>query len=157
MEKSSFAPPLFRRLAVFALLIVLLQAGLSLSVDYLQQPADSTSQHQQQQLKQQISMLSDAIVPMLTLDRWEDASPLLDLLSSRQAKTAAYLYRVQQNLPILVAHTQGLPGFDAASALNRPQPQSGFLVEVQQLEFGGTIVGSLMLVKQLESFDWQPM
>jgi signal transduction histidine kinase/CheY-like chemotaxis protein/HPt (histidine-containing phosphotransfer) domain-containing protein len=157
MEKSSFTPPLFRRLALFGLLIVLLQAGLNLTARYLQQPADNVNQQQQQQLKQQISILSGAITPMLSLDRWEDASPLLDLLNSQQADTAAYLYRLQQNSPILVAHTQGLPGFDPAVALNQSKQQIGFLVEIKQLEFGGGVVGNLMLVRQLESFDWQPL
>ena len=157
MEKSSFTPPLFRRLALFGLLIVLLQAGLSLAARYLQQPADNVNQQQLQQLKQQISILSSAITPMLSLDRWEDASPLLDLLNSQQANSAAYLYRFQQNSPILVAHTQGLPGFDPAVALNQSRQQAGFLVEIQKLEFGGSVVGNLMLVRQLEKFDWQPM
>jgi len=156
MEKSSFAPPLFRRLALFALLIVMLQAGFSLALRYLQQPADGTSQ-QQQQLKQQITILSSAIAPMLSLDRWEDVSPLLDLLNHQQKNSAAYLYRLQQDSPILTAHTQGLAGFDPAIALSQPQQQSGFMVEVQQLKIAGDIVGSLMLVRQLEKFDWQPL
>jgi signal transduction histidine kinase/CheY-like chemotaxis protein/HPt (histidine-containing phosphotransfer) domain-containing protein len=157
MEKSSFAPPLFRRLALFALLLVLLQTGVNLAVHYMQYQPDNTTQQQQQKLKQQISILSGAITPMLSLDRWEDASPLLDLLNAQQANSAAYLYRLQQNSPILVAHTQGLPGFDPAGALNQPQQQSGFLVEVKQLEFAGSIVGSLMLVRKLETFDFGPL
>lgn len=156
MEKSSFAPPLFRRLALFALLLVILQAGFSLMVHHLQQPAVNDDR-QQQQLKQQMIVLKDAVVPMITLDRWEDVSPLLDLINHQQANSAAYLYRFQQNSPILIAHTQGLPGFDPAIALNQPQQQSGFLVEIQQLEFAGNIVGSLMLVQQLAGFDWQPL
>jgi signal transduction histidine kinase/CheY-like chemotaxis protein/HPt (histidine-containing phosphotransfer) domain-containing protein len=156
MEKSSFAPPLFRRLALFVLLIVMLQAGISLALRYLQQPVDGTSQ-QQQQLKQQIAILSSAIAPMLSLDRWEDVSPLLDLLNHQQKNSAAYLYRLQQDSSILTAHTQGLAGFDPAIALSQPQQQSGFMVEVQQLKIAGDIVGSLMLVRQLEKFDWQPL
>ena len=157
MEKSSFAPSLFRRLALFTLIIVLMQAGFHLTMRYLEHPADSASDQQQQQLKQQISILSDAITPMLSLDRWEDASPLLDLIDTEQTNSAAYLYRLQDNAPILVAHTPGIPGFDAAIALTQPQQQSGFVVEVKQLEFTGKVVGSLMLVRQLETFDWTPM
>ncbi len=157
MEKSSFAPPLFRRLALLALLIVVLQAALSLVVSYIDQQPDSTGQYQQQQLKQQITVLSGAIAPMLSLDRWEDASPLLDLLNSQQANSAAYLYRLQQENPLLVAHTQGLPGFDPAIALSQPKQQAGFLVEVQPLQFEGTMVGSLMLVRQLETLNLQPL
>lgn len=156
MEKSSFAPSLFRRLALFALLIVLLQAGFHVTSRYLQHPADNSSE-QQQQLKQQISVLSGAITPMLSLDRWEDASPLLDLLNTEQTNSAAYLYRLQQNSPILVAHTQGIPGFDAAVALNQPEQQAGFVVEVQPLKYGGEIVGSLMLVRKLETINWMPL
>jgi len=157
MEKSSFAPALFRRLALFGLVIVLLQAGLNVAVRYLQQPEDRINQQQQQQLKQQVTILSGAITPMISLDRWEDASPLLDLLQSQQTNTAAYLYRVQQNAPILVAHTQGLPGFDPALALRQATSQTGFLVEINLLEDGGSVVGQLMLVRQLELFDWQPL
>jgi signal transduction histidine kinase/CheY-like chemotaxis protein/HPt (histidine-containing phosphotransfer) domain-containing protein len=156
MEKSSFAPPLFRRLALLALLIVLLQAGLSLTVSYFEQKPD-TSQLQQQQLKQQLSVLTGAITPMLSLDRWEDTSPLLDLLNSQQANSAAYLYRLQQDNPLLVAHTQGLPGFDPAVALTQPKQQTGFLVEVQPLQVDGSTVGSLMLVRQLETLNLQPL
>ncbi|OBP16082.1 hybrid sensor histidine kinase/response regulator [Rheinheimera sp. SA_1] len=156
MEKSSFAPPLFRRLALLALLIVLLQAGLSLTVSYFEQKPD-TGQLQQQQLKQQLSVLTGAIMPMLSLDRWEDTSPLLDLLNSQQANSAAYLYRLQQDNPLLVAHTQGLPGFDPAVALTQPKQQTGFLVEVQPLQVDGSTVGSLMLVRQLETLNLQPL
>lgn len=156
MEKSSFAPPLFRRLSLLALLIVLLQAGLSLTVSYFEQKPD-TGQLQQQQLKQQLSVLTGAITPMLSLDRWEDTSPLLDLLNSQQANSAAYLYRLQQDNPLLVAHTQGLPGFDPAVALTQPKQQTGFLVEVQPLQVDGSTVGSLMLVRQLETLNLQPL
>jgi len=156
MEKSSFAPPLFRRLALFALVIVMLQAGLSLTLSYVEQQPDVTIHTQQQQLKQQISVLSAAIIPMLSMDRWEDASPLLDLLQQR-ANSAAYLYRWQQDKSLLVAHTQGLPGFDPAIALTQPKQQAGFLVEVQPLQIDGSTVASLMLVRQLEKLNLQPL
>ncbi|MBU2178974.1 MAG: response regulator [Gammaproteobacteria bacterium] len=162
MEKSSFTPPLFRRLALLALLIVMVQTALSYTASVLDQQPDSKNQYQQQLLKQQLHILAGAITPMLSLDRWEDASPLLDLLSNSQSNSAAYLYRKQQDTSLLVAHTQGLPGFDPAVALSQPEKQVGFIVEIQPIKLDGSTLGSLMLVHQvatlkLGSLIWQTL
>lgn len=157
MEKSSFAPPLFRRLALLTLLIVMIQMAFSLTLRYVEQKPDSSHDYQQQLLRQQLSVLAGAINPMLSLDRWEDASPLLDLLTHQQANSAAYLYRQQKDNLMLVAHTQGIAGFDPQIGLSQPKQQTGFLVEIKPLEINDNTVGSLMLVRQIDTMEFWPL
>lgn len=152
MEKTSFISPLFPRLALLVVLLVSLQSGMKFGLDwqhYQAQPANHN-------LKQDAQLLAQAISPMVQLSRWDDASPLLELVNNPRQGRAAYLYKQQQPEPKLMVHTNGLAGFNPAIALTQPQIQAGFSVYLQAVMHEGQTLGQLMLVSQSAPFDYLP-
>lgn len=152
MEKSSFVSPLFRRLALLVLLLVSLQNGLHLYLGWQQHQAQPVSAD----LQQDGQLLAQAITPMLALDRWDDASPLLELVNNASDGRAAYLYKQQHPEPALMVHTNGLAGFNPALALTQPRSQHGFSLHLQPVQHNGKTLGQLMLVSKTAPFDYLP-
>ena len=152
MEKTSFVSPLFTRLALLVLALVCLQSGLKFGLDW----QDYQAQPANHNLKQDAQLLAQAISPMVQLARWDDASPLLELVNNPRQGRAAYLYKQQQPEPKLMVHTNGLAGFNPAIALTQPQMQAGFSVYLQAIMHEGKPLGQLMLVSQSAPFDYLP-
>lgn len=152
MEKSSFVSPLFLRLCLLVVLLVSLQSGYQLYQDWQQhqtQPAGSN-------LQQDAQLLAQAITPMLLLNRWDDAAPLLELMNNARESRAAYLYQQQTPEPKLMVHTNGLAGFNPALALSQPRLQTGFSVHLQAVQHNDKTIGQLMLVSQVAPFNYLP-
>ncbi|WP_333797436.1 ATP-binding protein [Rheinheimera sp.] len=152
MEKSSFVSPLFLRLSLLVVLLVSLQTSYGFYQDWQHHQTQPASTN----LQQDAQLLAQAITPMLQLNRWDDAAPLLELVNNAKDGRAAYLYKQQKPEPALMVHTNGLAGFNPALALTQPRLQAGFSVYLLPLQQQGKTVGQLMLVSKVAPFNYLP-
>lgn len=139
MESTSFSKPIFKRLALLALITVMVQAALFIS---LNKPEQGLSDKQLKRLNIDSQLLLASVKPLLQEQNITAIEQLLYQVRNSEPDRAIYLYRITSgNDTELIANTSNVQGFV-------PQPQ----VSEQSRQIDHYLVSN-----KLVSFDNQPV
>lgn len=124
MEKTSYTKPMFRRLALMAMIILLLQAAL---FTLFTLPEQNRDEQQLARLSAETTILANALRIPLRNDNIQAAEQLLLQARNADSNRAVYLYRQTNQQLELVANTVNVANFV-------PEPELANL-EIQQGDF----------------------
>ncbi|WP_290611288.1 hybrid sensor histidine kinase/response regulator [Arsukibacterium sp. UBA3155] len=126
MEKTSYTKPMFRRLALMALVILLLQAAL---YTLFTLPEQNQEEQQLARLTAETTILASALSTPLRNDNIQAAEQLLLQARNADSQRAIYLYRQSNQQLELIANTVNLANFVPQPELaNREVRQGSFLI-----------------------------
>ncbi|KKO47335.1 histidine kinase [Arsukibacterium ikkense] len=126
MEKTSYTKPMFRRLTLLAVIILLLQAALFTLFTLPEQNKDA---NQLARLTAETTILASALSAPLRSDNLNTAEQLLLQARNADSNRALYLYRQTNQQLELVANTVNLANFvPQPELLNQERRLGNFLV-----------------------------
>ncbi|WP_254795400.1 hybrid sensor histidine kinase/response regulator [Arsukibacterium indicum] len=130
MEKTSYTKPMFRRLALMALLVLLLQAALFI---LLTLPEQNREEHQLARLAAETTVLASALSIPLRNDNTQAAEQLLLQARNADSNRAIYLYRQTNQQLELIANTVNLANFVPQPELANKEIQQGDYLIVSRI------------------------
>ncbi|WP_027669801.1 hybrid sensor histidine kinase/response regulator [Rheinheimera baltica] len=123
MKNTSFSKPLFKRLALMSLLMLLVQAAL---FTLLNKPDPNLTQSKLERLGADANLVARAITPLMLVGDISGTEQVLMQARHGDTSRALYLYRQTDNNDAeLIANTNNVVGYV-------PQPQWQMLAEQQQ-------------------------
>ncbi|KKO48730.1 histidine kinase [Arsukibacterium sp. MJ3] len=126
MEKNAYTKPLFRRLGLMALLLLLLQAAL---FTLFTLPEQNQEENQLARLSAETTILASALGAVLQNNNITDAEQLLLQARNADSNRALYLYRQANQQMELVANTVNLADFvPQPELINQDRRQGNMLV-----------------------------
>lgn len=126
MDKTSYTKPIFRRLALMAVLILLLQAAL---FTLFTLPEQNKDENQIARLAAETTVLASALSTPLRNNNTQAAEQLLLQARNADSNRALYLYRQTNQQLELIANTVNLANFVPQPELaNRELRQGNFLI-----------------------------
>ncbi|GAB2934834.1 hybrid sensor histidine kinase/response regulator [Rheinheimera gaetbuli] len=173
MENTSFSKPIFKRLALLSLLILLVQASLFM---LLQQPDPAFAEKKLDRLDADSKLLTRVVQPLVAANDFAAAEQMLAQARNGDISRAMYLYRqADRQSAELVANTQSVQGYVpqptwqdqskldggflvVQQIINLPAERKALLIQVQQLEikamwpYGAVFAISLLLGLLLSGF-----
>lgn len=149
MENTSFSKPIFKRLALLSILILLVQAALFV---LLQQPDPAFAEKKLDRLVADSKLLGRVVQPLIAQNDFAAAEQMLAQARNGDTSRAIYLYRQadRQNAE-LVANTQSVQGYVPQPSWQQQNKQEGeFLAVYQIIDLPAERTALLIQVQQLE-------
>ena len=148
MENTSFSKPIFKRLVVLSIIILLVQAIL---FGLVNQPDPDANSKQLERLEAETNILNRVLVPLLKQDNFAEAEQMLLQSRNGASDRAIYLYHSTSTQQFeLIANTNNVQGYVPQPQWQNSAQQTGnYLTVSQQLTLDNNQKALLIYVQAI--------